>query len=66
MEIWEEKEEVFGTEEKQGFLLKKGNVIFSLSMSGLEVPPGVSFSFRWLSGMGAVRLETGRAVTLCT
>lgn len=32
-EIWEEKEEVSGTEEKQGFLLKKGNVIFSLGVS---------------------------------
>lgn len=31
-EIWEEKEEVSGREEKQGFLLKE-NVIFSLGMN---------------------------------
>lgn len=31
--IWEEKEEICGTEEKWGFLVKKGNVTFSLSVS---------------------------------
>lgn len=66
-EIWEAgKEEVSRTEEKQGFLLKRGNVIFSLGMSGLVVPPGVRFSLKWLSGMGAVRLEPWSMSTLRT